>query len=98
MLANLRYKKEGKEITIIGIKHNFSGNVNIPEEIEGLPVTKIAPFAFYQKANIEKISFPVTLKEIGQGAFANTQVQKRTAFLPAGCKIGKNAFFNSNVR
>lgn len=96
-IANLRYKKEGKGITILGVKRSFSGKVVIPQEIDGSPVTKIAPFAFYHKQNIEAFSLPETLKEIGQGAFAHTNVVNRRVFIPAGCKIGKNAFYHSNI-
>ena len=96
-IANLRYKKEGKEITILGVKPSFSGKVVIPQEIDGSPVTKIAPFAFYHKQNIEAFSLPETLKEIGQGAFAHTNVVDRRVYIPAGCKIGKNAFYLSNI-
>lgn len=95
MVSNIRYKKIGKEITIFGVKLSYTGVLDIPETIEGLPVTKIAPYAFYQSANISNITLPRTIKEIGAGAFAYTNLARRVA-IRRDCILGKNAFFNSN--
>lgn len=45
--------------------------LRIPERIEGVPVTRIAPLAFQGLAGIERIECPKTVTEIGTRAFAN---------------------------
>lgn len=94
-IFKIRYKKEGKGITIVGAKSSATGELVIPEVIDDFPVTKIASFAFYQNSNLTQISIPPTIKEIGQGAFAYTRLNTKVR-IPAGCKINKNAFYNSN--
>ncbi|MBP0973262.1 MAG: leucine-rich repeat domain-containing protein, partial [Oscillospiraceae bacterium] len=44
--------------------------VEIPEEIEGLPVTKIAPGAFRGDNDIRDLYLPATIEEIGDEALA----------------------------
>ena len=65
----LRYKKEGNGITILGIKR-WRREFDIPAEIEGKPVTKIAPFAFYDNTDITRVNIPNSVKEIGKAAFS----------------------------
>lgn len=47
-----------------------SSEIVIPEEIDGIPVTAIGMTAFAGMENIVKVSFPSTLKRIGNGAFS----------------------------
>ena len=65
----LRYKQEGNGITILGIKR-WRREFDIPAEIEGKPVTKIAPFAFYGNTDITRVNIPNSVKEIGKAAFS----------------------------
>lgn len=68
----IRYKVEGNEVTILGTRRGVD-KLEIPSEIEGKPVTKIAPFAFYDSEikNISNDSTSSNLREIGKGAFAD---------------------------
>jgi hypothetical protein len=94
MIASIRYKKEGKSITILGVKPSFTGELIIPETIDNLPVTRIAPFAFYWNVKVEAITLPPTINFIGQGAFAYTNLKKKPQ--PSkNCYIGKNAFYHA---
>lgn len=70
-----------------------SGDVVIPETIEGKPVTVIGSKAFSDRGKrITGVTFPDTLEEIGIHAFASTAV--REIELPAGLrKIGAMAFY-----
>lgn len=93
-IASIRYKKEGKEITILGAQPAFIGDIIIPETIDGLPVTKIAPFAFYLNVKVTSITLPDTIKIIGQGAFAYTVLTK-SMDIPKHCVVGKNVFYGA---
>lgn len=59
------------EIEITGYKGS-SGVVSIPGEIDGLPVTSIAPEAFRGKDFIYSFSFPASVNHIGDYAFFGT--------------------------
>ncbi|MDE5565958.1 MAG: InlB B-repeat-containing protein, partial [Anaeroplasmataceae bacterium] len=70
---NLIYQQEGNSYTVIGIQQEEKV-VTIPEEYNGLPVTKIqgeyGTGAFARKA-IEKVIIPDSILEIGQNSFYN---------------------------
>ena len=69
---NLLYSIENGEITITGIK-GLVTEIEIPAEISGYPVTKIAAEAFYQSdchEILEKVELPDTITNIGKYAFA----------------------------
>lgn len=48
--------------------------IEISETIDGLPVTRIEPYAF-SSCSAKSITLPRSVKEIGQGAFANSSVE-----------------------
>lgn len=54
-----------------GIQTDSSGVLTIPASYNGLPVTKIAPFAFEGNNEIIKVVIPDSIKEIGYKAFYN---------------------------
>lgn len=76
--------------------------VIIPTFYEGYPVTKIANYAFYRNAriltfttkssNLEKISFPNTLIEIGKSAFYQCGKLEEINIPQSVLIIGSNAF------
>ena len=69
--------------------------MQIPAEIEGLPVTKIAPGAFKGDRDIAYASLPETLEEIGDEAFENCYSLTTIDFsTPSYMKIGAYAFYN----
>lgn len=70
--------------------------MNIPEQIDGIPVTKIAPGAFSYNNIIGYVYLPETIEEIGESAFAwcpnlTTIDFPLTSTLKA---IGTNAFYH----
>ncbi|MDE7226366.1 MAG: leucine-rich repeat domain-containing protein, partial [Ruminococcus sp.] len=70
------------------------GNITIPAQIEGLPVTVINDNSFKNLKGIVNITLPGTLKEIGSCAFMNSALRK--IGIPASVeKIGNNAFYNT---
>ncbi|MCR4647288.1 MAG: leucine-rich repeat protein [Oscillospiraceae bacterium] len=70
--------------------------MEIPTEIEGLPVTKIAPGAFKGDPDIAYAYFPDTLEEVGEHAFEGCwQLTTLDFQSPEGVKkIGSYAFYN----
>lgn len=65
----------GKSIQILGLVDTKKKEVNIPEKIEGLPVTEIGNNAFYNKDHdkhnyLKTVSLPDTIETIGESAFA----------------------------
>ena len=60
-------------VIITGINKGFSGlypNLDIPEEIDGKPVLKIANMAFQNNTDLVSVSLPESLKTMGEGAFS----------------------------
>ena len=96
-----------QEVRIIG--SSAPKNLTIPETISGYPVTEIADNAFaidiewfnydapdYEERIVHTVSFPKTLKRIGDGAFINNSLQNVT--LPVGLEeIGTEAFMGNSI-
>lgn len=81
--------------TVTYVGNTESGIIEIPEKIDGIPVTKIGKDAFNvekSKANIKEVTLPKTITEISEDAFGGcTTLVKVT--LPNGLKaIRKGAF------
>lgn len=91
----LRYKEEGKGITILGVKRRRK-EIDIPAEINGKPVTKIAPFAFYDNRDLIRVSIPNSVKEIGKAAFANCV--NASIMYPKEATVYRDAFLNTSAR
>lgn len=85
----LRYKVEKDYVTILGCKRERQ-RLTIPEEIEGKPVKKIAPYAFYNDDILEVVILPKTIEEIGKAAFYNCN--NATVEYPKSAKLFTDAF------
>lgn len=71
--AGLYYEtetKQNKEFVRITRFQGLSSQVEVPERIEGLPVTAVDRKAFLSKKNLRHILLPDTVEEIGDWAFA----------------------------
>lgn len=71
--ASLYYEIETKsdmESVRITRFQGLTSRVEVPERIEGLPVTSVARKAFLSKKNLRRICLPDTVEEIGDWAFA----------------------------
>lgn len=88
-ISVLRYRIEGKGVTILGVKRRRE-DIEIPAEIEGKPVTKIAPFAFYNNVDLDNVIVPDTVKEIGKAAFYGCS--NATVSYPSDAVVLKDAF------
>jgi len=86
----------------VTIERGISGDriVNIPDYIEGYPVTKIAPYAFFGYGRIithMEVNLPSTLKEIGDYAFRSCNSLRRLKFPEGLEKIGAYAFYDCRL-
>ena len=86
------YAITGRSVTVYGLTDNDRVNLVIPSEIDGLPVTEIAPCAFYKEKSIGTIEFPDSIVKIGDKAFAYCE-SLYSVTIPKNCTtIGNQAF------
>ena len=84
------YREDDGEITILSYTGS-GGDVTIPEQIGGLPVTEIGDGAFRDSA-VTSVTLPLTVEEIGWFAFAGcSQLTALTAF-EGLTEVGYGAF------
>lgn len=89
-LKYLQYEIKSGEVTITHCSSEARGNIVIPLEIEGYPVTVIGKEAFYN-IKIDAITIPSTVKIIEDSAFEWSQVT--TINMNEGLEeIGEGAF------
>ena len=55
--------------SVSGIGKCYDTDIIIPPEYKGLPVTEIAPYAFYNLRSIQSIVLPESIEKIGEYAF-----------------------------
>lgn len=76
---SIEYKAENGKLTVIKVPDNSTlPEIVIPDEYEGVPVTKIADFAAVNLEHITKITIGKNVEEISLWAFENNR--KVTAF------------------
>lgn len=71
----LEYEVRGRMVVILGCSKD-EVDIDIPEEIEGLPVSKIESNAFIEAPKLKRVVIPGTVKVIGSYAFASCQLLK----------------------
>ena len=69
IINHLKYAVKNNEITILSCGRDISGDVEIPETIDGYPVTEIDAFAFSFCKNMTSAIIPKSVKQIGKCAF-----------------------------
>ncbi len=70
----IEYKVENGEATVVTVPNSATiEKIVIPDEYEGVPVTKIADFAAVNLEYVTEISIGKNVKEIGVWAFENNQ-------------------------
>lgn len=91
---NFVYKNYGDYIEITAIMTNSEGDIEVPAEINGVPVTAIAEHGLAGASKVTSILLPETIRTIGKQAFAyNTALQKIN--IPDGvAEIPDEAFLN----
>ena len=87
----LEYSLENEEVTITNC---FDVITEIPEMIDGYPVTNIAPSAFSNKPYISSITIPKSVKSIGRGAFASCTNLAEVVICADITTIEESTFYN----
>ncbi|MFA5448923.1 MAG: leucine-rich repeat protein [Clostridia bacterium] len=90
------YIQNGESITISGF-NGTAESINIPSEINNIPVTAIGSYAFAY-SNIKWVQIPDSVTEIGEYAFAGARaaiIYCEAETLPSGYVAGWNASFDA---
>ena len=74
---------------------SVSGNIVIPETLEGVPVRKIADGAFTAQTSLKSVTLPANLREIGDRAFGYCIGLTNVTFAGSGLvSVGECCFSN----
>ena len=96
-LADLRYASTGKEVRINAYV-GTTGDVYIPDEIDGVPVTTIYDGMCKSNRDVRSLRLPRGLVNIGSDAFYRTSALEQLLIMPKTLKkIGSSAFGFSSV-
>ena len=91
---NLKYMKYADYVTISGVTDKETiKEVNIPAEIDGLPVTRIVEGAFYYCKNLTSVTIPESVTIIWGGAFSHCSSLTSVTIPESVTSIGPHAFF-----
>ncbi len=89
--GSLYYEKKSNEIIITHLQGLVS-EVEIPDEIENLPVTAIEKKAFLSKKYLRRVSIPLTVADVGDWAFAYCDNLEQVEFAGQQIHFGKAVF------
>ena len=84
---------DGATITRCAV--SAEGTINIPESIEGIPVTKIADNAFESCTKITRVIVPQTILSVGNNAFEDCSELRLVGFEGRLPEIGTDAFIGA---
>ncbi len=90
------YTVIGEQCVITGSDDSVSGDVVIPDVIEGKVVTSIAESAFENKTMISTIVIPVTIESIGDSAFSGCSNLISFNMPDSVSALGKSVFRKCN--
>ncbi len=89
--GKLLYNVDKGEITLLSCK-TYNSRVQIPREIENLPVTKLGKKAFLSCKSVKELYLPDTLREIGDWAFAYCSMLESIWFPKENLSLGRGIF------
>ena len=91
-LSDLIYTATDVKVTITDCKTAASGELVIPDTIEGKPVTNIGGAAFWGCASLTSITIPDSVTSIGGGAFSYSKSLTNITISDSVNTIGERAF------
>lgn len=89
--ALLRWRPVGGGAEITGMDGE-AAVLSLPDRLDGLPVTAVAPSAFQGRRTLREIDLPRSLRVIGPNAFAGCAALQRVTMPSAMAAIGTSAF------
>ncbi len=92
-VSDLTYTTDDERVTITDCDGNASGELLIPDTIEGNTVTEIGSGAFNACASLTSITIPEGVTSIGERAFSNC-ASLTSITIPAGITIISNSTFS----
>ena len=88
-----KVNQDKKTCTITAYEGKESGDLTVPEKLDGYTVTAIGAYAFYYRSGFTgKLTLPDTVESIGQGAFAGCYGLTSVKWPKNLHKIGRGAF------
>ena len=94
--SDFTYTKNDTGVTITGYTGS-TGNIIIPSELGGKPVTAIGEKAFYQNKTITSVKIPEGVTSIGKQAFFVCSSLKEVRIPEGVTSIGISAFAQTNL-
>ncbi len=92
---NLKYIKYADYVVISGVTDKENpAEVNIPSEIDGLPVTQIVDWAFPNCSGLTSVTIPESVTSIGIAAFEDCSELTSVTISEGVTSIGNGAFEN----
>ncbi|MBQ4513072.1 MAG: leucine-rich repeat protein [Anaerolineaceae bacterium] len=85
------YNSDGENINIVKYVGNLY-DVEVPAELDGMPVTAIGVAAFQNNPSVRRVKLPLTIRSIGDWAFSYMDDLQVVALQSGIESIGANAF------
>ena len=85
------YNSDGENINIVKYVGNLY-DVEVPAELDGMPVTTIGVAAFQNNPSVRRVKLPLTVRSIGDWAFSYMDDLQVVTLQPGIESIGANAF------
>ena len=89
---SLNYSSDGTSIRITGSTPSATGYLVIPETIDNLPVTTIAPYAFYGHSSLTSVTIPDSVTSIEYYSFSSCDGLRNVTLGNKVSTIGNDAF------
>ena len=85
------YNSDGENVNIVKYVGNLY-DVEVPAELDGMPVTAIGVAAFQNNPSVRRVKLPLTIRSIGDWAFSYMDDLQVVTLQPGIESIGANAF------
>lgn len=93
-MYNLNWEKTREGTAkLLGVT-DMPGELVLPKQIEGLPLTEVGPYCFAKNKYLERVVLPDTISKIDRMAFYNCTGLKELELGPGLMELGGDAFMN----